>query len=121
MYKVLMFGSRDWNKAGPIKRELRKLVKKHGTKKLIIIEGECRGADQMCRVYAEDMSIHVARVAALWNTRHGSAGPQRNSVMAALEPDEGIGFQEKQDPDSGTWDMKKKLDKLGIPARIVER
>lgn len=121
MYKVLMFGDRDWTKHGPIQREIRKLVTKHGVTDLLVIVGGARGADTISGNLAKLSNIHVAVVDALWDTRHGSAGPQRNKIMAALEPHEGIGFHEDIDNSKGTLDMYKRLLAEGIPVRIVKR
>ena len=110
-HRVIMCGARDWSNAGPILRELRRLKKEHGNK-LIIIEGEAPGADQMARVLAHQLDIHVAGVWALWETRHRGAGPQRNTAMAALQPDEVIAFHADITKSRGTADMVKQARAL---------
>lgn len=121
LYKVLMFGSRDWTNSAAIRRELTALVRIHGTQRLLIIEGECPtgGADLIARVEAERLNVHVARVHALWSTRYRGAGPQRNTIMRLLGPDEGIGFHPDLKKSKGTKNMAKQLDVAGIPYRIV--
>jgi hypothetical protein len=123
LYKVLMFGDREWTNSAAIRRELRKLIAKHGTQCLLIIEGECTkgGADVIARVEAERANVHVARVHALWSTRYSGAGPQRNTIMRLLEPDEGIGFHPDIKKSKGTQNMAKQLDDAGIPYRIVRK
>jgi phosphoglycolate phosphatase-like HAD superfamily hydrolase len=123
LYKVLMFGARDWSDPRPIRRELRKLIKTHGTTNLVIIEGECPsgGADLLARIEAERANVHVVRVPALWQTRYRGAGPQRNRIMAMLDPDEGIGFHPDIKKSKGTKDMANRLKRAGIPYRILER
>lgn len=117
LHKVLIFGSRKWTRDGPIRHELLKLRKTHDNN-LLIIEGGAPGADRASKRIGHELNIHVAEIDALWKTRHRSAGPQRNQIMAALEPDEGIGFHEDFENSSGTKDMAKKLDRLGVPYKI---
>jgi len=123
IYKALFCGDRNWSSQAAIRREIRRLklyCKRHGYE-LVIIEGEAPGADILSRVTAEEENVHVARVAALWQTRHQSAGPQRNGIMAALEPHEAVAFHEDIRRSKGTKDMMKKLDAVGIPYRLIER
>jgi YspA, cpYpsA-related SLOG family len=122
IYKVLFFGDRNWEKSYPIKIEIRKLVQwtnRHGYE-LVIIEGGAEGADLLSRTLALEENVHVCHVPALWEHRHASAGPQRNEVMAALEPHEAIGFHADLTKSKGTKSMVKILDRLEIPYRIVE-
>lgn len=119
IHKVLMFGSRDWTNRGVIRRELRKLIEKHGTKDLVIIEGKARGADTISGELAKERNVHVVEVGALWDTRYNSAGPQRNAIMAALEPHEAIGFHPDINASKGSADMKRKCEAHKIPVRIV--
>lgn len=126
LYKVLMFGARDWRNRTPVKRELAKLVAKHGTSKLLIIEGKAPGADQMAGVVAHELNVHVAEVAALWGTRRNGAGPQRNTVMRLLEPNEAICFHHKPGRlrlkrGSGSADMKRQLDRAKVPVKVVSK
>lgn len=119
LYKVLIFGSRDWSDSGRIEYELIKLIARHGKNRLLIIQGGAPGADTTAGILAHRRSVHVARVDALWDTRYRSAGPQRNEIMALLAPDEGIGFHEDIKKSKGTKDMAKRLERHNIPYRIV--
>jgi hypothetical protein len=123
LYKVLIFGARDWSEFGPIRREIKKLIKKHGTDNLLIIEGECPngGADVIARIIGHELSVHVAKVPALWETRYRSAGPQRNEITRLMDPDEAIGFHEDLRKSKGTKDMYKRLQRAGIPVRILTK
>jgi hypothetical protein len=115
MYKVLICGNTDWAKEAPIRALLKRLRTKHGTSKLLIIEGGADGADQMAGRIARELNIHVVEVQALWDTRHRSAGPQRNAVMMSLGPDEVHAFHREGDADSGTGNMISKARKRGVP------
>lgn len=111
IYKVLMCGDRNWWDQGPILRELEWLVEVHGKNELLIIHGGAPGADTLAGILASTMSVHVARVDALWATRYKSAGPQRNATMLALEPHKVIAFHEDISKSKGTADMVKRARK----------
>lgn len=115
MYKVLICGSTRWKKEASIRGLLKRLRAKHGTSKLLIIEGGAEGADWMAGQIARQLNIHVVEVKALWDTRHRSAGPQRNAVMLGLGPDEVHAFYPESDHDSGTADMVSKARRAGVP------
>lgn len=121
MHKVLMFGDRNWSNFEVIERQMTKLVDTHGTKNLLVISGGAPGADTMCEITAREWDVHVAVVKALWDTRHRSAGPQRNEIMRLMEPDEGIGFHEDLRKSKGTADMVKRLRRAGIPYKVVRQ
>lgn len=121
IYKVLMFGTVEWSNVKAVRREVKKLKKKYGTTHLLIISGGAPGADIISEMVAHEENIHVARVDALWSTRHKAAGPQRNEVMKELEPDEAIGFHPDIKKGRGSKDMYKRLLKADIPVRIVSK
>jgi hypothetical protein len=121
LYVVLMFGARDWDEFLVVEREIIKLKETHGTKDLLIVSGKAPGADTCAAVAANKNDIHCAEIAALWGTRHQSAGPQRNDIMARLNPNEAIGFHKHIAKSRGTADMRRKLLKLHIPTRIVTK
>jgi hypothetical protein len=122
MYKVLMFGDRNYKHRSAVRREMRKLIRRHGTANLLIIEGGAPGADTMAKNEAMIQDVHCADIKALWDTRHRAAGPQRNKVMLSLEPNEGIGFHEDIEGSSkGSKDMRDRLEEAGIKVRIVKR
>lgn len=118
IHKVLMFGARDWTDENAVRREIRRLKRKYGNR-LLIIEGGAPGADQMARVYGHMADVHVAEVVALWSTRHRAAGPQRNTMMLMMGPDEAICFHADLGKSKGSADMKKRCDRAGVPVKVV--
>ena len=54
MYKVLMFGDTNYQHRSAIRREMRKLIRKHGTKNLLIIAG---GAPGLARITERCLGI----------------------------------------------------------------
>lgn len=115
MYKVLMFGGTDYSDWYRVRYEIKRLIDEHGTKNLLIISGGAPGADTMAELAARESDVHVAVVKALWETRHRSAGPQRNAVMVAMQPDEAVRFG----GDRGSDDTSKRLAKFDIPCKAV--
>jgi hypothetical protein len=122
MFKVLVTGARNWNKPGVIERELRKLVARHGDRHLFVIQGKAPGADQESEVICEKLNVHCAAVKALWNTRHNSAGPQRNRAMFdALQPDLVLAFHENLTESKGTKDMVGYARSKGAKVKVVKK
>ena len=80
-----------------------------------------QGREQEPRVIGEQENIHVCRVPALWQTRHQGAGPQRNSIMLALEPHEVVAFHPDLKKSKGTKDMLKQAEKAGIKYKVVKK
>lgn len=123
IYKVVMFGDREWTNNLAIRREI-KLAKRRAARRnceLVIFEGGAPGADQMCAFWGRKDNVHVCETKALWETRHRGAGPQRNEVQKLLEPREGICFHTNLSKSRGSADMKRKLERAGIPVKVVTR
>jgi hypothetical protein len=123
IYKVLICGDRNWSEeyAYVVKREIRKLARKHGTINLLLIEGGAPGVDSLVKLAGNKANVHVAEIEALWKMRRRSAGPQRNRIMAGLKPDEVIGIHFNIEESVGTRDMLKLAKELGIPNRLVTK
>ena len=121
IHKVLICGDRNWREEYPpvVKRVIRELVEKHGTKNLVVIEGGAPGVDTLSKIAAHKANVHVAEVEALWKIRKGGAGSQRNEIMKLLEPDEVIGIHVNFKESVGTADMLKRAKAAGIPTRKV--
>jgi hypothetical protein len=120
VFKVLICGDRHWNNPGAIDRELKKLIKRHGPN-MIVIEGGAPGADQEAKKVANDHSIHVAEVKALWETRHRGAGPQRNQAMLELGPDLVLAFHPNLAHSKGTKDMVWRARKADVDVKVVKK
>lgn len=124
-YFVVMFGARDWTNGKLVEREvicMRDWVALETPhKELVVITGGADGADKLSEFYCGENNVHCAVIRALWKHRHAGAGPQRNGIMAAFVPDEGIGFHKNITKSKGTKDMRNKLQSIGVPCRIVRR
>lgn len=119
MHKVLITGSRDWEPDRLIRAELEKLIDLYKKENLLVIHGGARGVDLVSHSVAKSLGIHRARVDALWDTYHKAAGPIRNGIMLAMDPDEALAFHPDISTSKGTADMVKKLEKYGIPTTVI--
>jgi hypothetical protein len=84
LYIVLVTGSREWTDAERILIELRHTRHLAGSRKVVVVHGDCRGADSIADKIAVRLGMHVCRIPAQWDTHPKRAGPIRNSVMCAL-------------------------------------
>jgi predicted Rossmann-fold nucleotide-binding protein len=121
LYIALICGDRNFREeySRVVKREIAKLVKKHGTRNLVILEGGAPGVDELAYNAAKRANVHAIQVDALWNTRHSSAGPQRNRIMILLRPNEVIGIHSNFTESVGTKGMLDLAQRMGIPWRLV--
>jgi hypothetical protein len=120
-WKILICGARDWDDMDKIEDAILNKKRLLGTTfELIIIEGGAPGADTMARIAAHKLNVHVAEVKALWSTRHRGAGPQRNSVMLMLEPDEVIAFHHDIKNSTGTKNMISQAKKAGYETEVIK-
>lgn len=122
LWRVLICGDRNWTDTVAINRELLSLIARQSTgEELVIISGGAAGADQIAAYLARSNNIHVAEVKALWETRHRSAGAQRNAIMLALEPDEVIAFHSDIRQSRGTKDMINRSRRAGIHTTVIKK
>lgn len=119
IYKALLFGSRHWDDPMAIQKVIESLIQDQGTTNLLIIEGGAPGADTQVKEIGHQLNVHVAEIDALWNSRHQGAGPQRNKMMRALDPNEGVCFHANLARSKGSAGMKELLEEVGIPVRVI--
>lgn len=122
LYKVVICGDRNWKMAyaHAVRRVVKDLAEEHGKVNLLLIEGGAPGVDSLVKAAGHKVGVHVAEISALWSARGLSAGPQRNKMMAALEPDEVIGIHDNFEMSVGTKGMLDLAESLGIPWWLVE-
>jgi hypothetical protein len=122
LYKVVISGDRTRKREYVliVQREIKALREKQTSDSLLIIAGGEKGVDEYVELVCKRLNVHCAVVKALWDTRGRPAGPQRNKVMAALEPHEVIGIHDDISISKGTKGMLKLAEDLGIPYRLVE-
>lgn len=116
MLKVLVTGDREWSPVEQIKDDLKGLLTTRDVRAVdvLLIHGGARGVDEAADVAARSLGIHVAVVRALWDFYHRSAGPRRNGVMRALEPDVCFAYHQDLVESRGTLDMVRQMDRAGV-------
>jgi hypothetical protein len=114
--KVLCCGGREWQYKGIIRRVLTTV------RPTSIVEGECRGADVICRQVAETLGIPVHKHPADWKKHGKAAGHIRNQEMLDKHPDIELvlAFHNDIANSKGTGDMKRRAEKAGIPVRVIK-
>lgn len=114
MMRVIICGSRSWNKIDVIARVVEKLPDD-----AVVIEGEQRGADLIARACAEERGLQVIPFYADWEKEKKSAGPRRNKRM--LEEGEAnlvIAFIDTSVKSPGTHNMIEIAESYGV--RVVK-
>jgi hypothetical protein len=112
---VLCCGDRNWTNWALIWETLRGLGPN-----TIIVEGEARGADKMCRYVAEQLGYPVRKYPADWEKHGKAAGPIRNRLQFDTEqPDLVIAFHNNLAQSRGTKDMVMYAQSKGTPVNVV--
>ena len=110
--KVLVCGSRDWDRPTWIGRRLADLPR--GAE---IIHGAARGADQFAQIYAHALGIPETPYPADWRGKGKRAGILRNLEMLNQKPDLVIAFQ--VNGSTGTQHTIDEANKRGIPVEVI--
>ena len=115
--RALICGSRDWTDYEAIETLI-----KGFPKDTVVIQGMCRGADQMARTAAIKHGLPEPEdYPAEWEKHGRSAGPRRNTRMLDEgHPDIVYAFHQDIFSSKGTKDMVKKARAKGVPVIIME-
>lgn len=112
--KVLVCGDREGFDRRRMIERLAKLPK--GT---VIINGCCRGVDQMADRIARLLGFGVERYPAEWKRFGRAAGPVRNKQMLAEgQPDLVLAFHHHYERSRGTKNMVKQSREWGVEVEI---
>jgi hypothetical protein len=117
--KVLCCGDREWTNRRVIRRVLQSMQKRGVTE---VVEGECRGADILSRLVAEELGLAVHRHPAKWTLHGKAAGPIRNQEMLDEHGNHlwvVIAFHNRLHMSAGTMDMLERAMKAGIPIMLI--
>src|SRR5688572_17040503 len=119
MIRLVVTGDREWTDEAYLKRILRPYVPRLE----VLIEGEARGVDKLCKKVALDLGFPRERILeypADWYPKffHGrffkGAGPVRNQRMIdEAKPTLALAFHPDLAKSKGTRDMVKRLKKAG--------
>lgn len=129
-YRVMVTGSRDWNKPEAITKALDLMLqamheanaKREAEKEpytFTLVHGACpTGADKIADTWAVEKGLHVERHPAQWQKHGKAAGPIRNQEMVDSMPLVVLGFpQGKSRGTRGCLDM---AEKAGLMVYALE-
>jgi YspA, cpYpsA-related SLOG family len=117
---VQVTGARQWDNEAIIEEDLKRLVARYGIARLLVVEGGAAGADTCARNVCKRLGVYSARVDALWDTYHRSAGPQRNEFMLVFfRPRLVLAYHWDLKQSKGTADMVERARRKGI--KVVYR
>lgn len=110
---VAVTGGRNYNDRGKVWKSLDALVEIHGDVRLVV--GDCSGADQLAREWADERGIHKDVFVADWDKHGRAAGPIRNKVMVDFGFDLLLAFP----GGFGTANMIKQTEKQGVRVKEI--
>lgn len=119
MRKILCCGDRDWTDWHTIREEL--LV--YASQEILVVHGDCRGADRMCAFVAKEYGCQVDPNPANWDLYGKAAGAIRNRAMLKKHSDieRVLAFHDHLELSKGTKDMVAVATAAGIPVKVVKR
>jgi predicted RecB family endonuclease len=116
--RLLVCGDRNWTDRNAIYYCLKALMLLY--KPVVVIEGECRGADLMARSVAEQLGLEVVPFPADWKKLGRAAGPVRNRQMLEIgKPDLVLAFHADLEHSRGTRNMIEQARKKRIQFRVI--
>lgn len=113
--RVLVTGDRNWHSFEKIAQWLRQLPPDS-----VVIQGGCRGADEIASGVAKTLGLAVETYSADWVRYGRGAGPKRNQVMLDSGVDLILAFHSDLANSKGTADMVRRARKAGIPVEVIE-
>ena len=123
--RVLVCGDRNWTDGKLIEKTILDVHlndRDHNGQSGIthIISGEARGADTLAKTIAHKNHFKFLGFPALWNQYGKAAGPIRNQQMLDEgEPDFALAFHDDLEHSKGTKDMLERINKAGLPYRVI--
>lgn len=108
--RVLICGDRNWKDYDTIEAYIRTLPE--GS---VIINGRCKGADNMARFLAHQLGYETMDFPANWLLYGDAAGPIRNKRMLTEgKPDLAVAFHDNLTKSKGTKNMMEQAHKTGV-------
>lgn len=119
--KILVTGDREWDNFEAILDALISVLDDYKLvpSEIIVIHGDCRGADKMAAYVSEEMGITPIPYPAKWSQYGKAAGAIRNKEMLKDNPEIELAlvFHSNLNESKGTRDMVGLLKKAGIEYR----
>lgn len=119
MTRVIIAGGRDFNDYELLRRKCRALLRTHllMPDKLIIVDGDARGADRLGRRFAIEHKCQSKTFPADWDKYGKRAGHLRNGEMAGYAHAL-IAFHDGKS--KGTADMIQQATAMGLDVRVIK-
>lgn len=112
---ILVCGDRNWKNENAIYRELQRFPKN-----ATIIQGGCKGADEVAKNVCRKLKLKCIEVNAEWNKYGKKAGPIRNEKMLKeYSPLVVLAFHSNIEKSKGTKNMLKRAHAHDIFTRII--
>lgn len=117
MYRVIVAGGRNFTDYTLMEKNLDAALVNR-LPHVVIIHGDCKGADRLSEIYAKARGLQYERVPAEWDKYGDSAGPKRNEEMARdKQADACVVFWDGKS--RGSWNMIKMAKKYKLALRVV--
>ena len=109
-HRVLVTGGRTYSDRTRVAWALKAVDAKYPIG--MVIQGGARGADELCKRWAQDNGVYCRQFDADWNSQPRSGGHIRNADMLRVgQPDFVVAFE----GGAGTASMIKMARKAGVP------
>jgi hypothetical protein len=106
MVTILVCGDRYWNNLKEISTFLSGLMLEYKPSEITIVEGGCRGADELSGIVAKTLGYNLIVCPADWVKYGKVAGPKRNQEMLNNhKPSMVVAFHNDYEHSKGTKDM----------------
>ena len=113
---VLVTGGRGWSD----REKIREVLTEFDPLTTLIVEGGCRGADDLAKQEAEKLGFKVLTVHADWYKYGKAAGVVRNKLMyETTHPNVVLAFHSDLKNSKGTKHMVEMAKKGGTPVRLT--
>lgn len=112
--KILITGSRTWNKPLVVKQ----VLNRYNVPGTVLIHGGATGADTIGKIIARSFGWSIIEVPADWDIYGDDAGPIRNREMLDMQPDVVVGFLRSHS--HGTMDCLNEAERRGLPTVITK-
>lgn len=116
-FRILVCGDRNWTNYSAIRNTLKRFC--DGKKNVVVIDGACRGADNLGHKAAKALGFKWQRFPADWTLHGKAAGPIRNREMVEKgKPELVLAFHNNIDQSRGTRDMLYAAKEAGVTTKL---
>ena len=117
-YRIVVCGDRDWKDEQWIWRFLDIRLEKYGVVKMLVAQGDARGADHCAKMWAEERQVDHMSFPAHWRLQRNAAGPIRNRHQLIIRPHLVVGFHDDIENSRGTKGMLKVAKEAGFKTKL---